>query len=104
LLCVSLGLLMGAMLTINQVSGMGSLLIVMIALFSGAWTPLKMMGGIFEGIGYALPFAHAVDATRSLLAGASLVSILYNFYFVLIYTVLLFSLSIFAFKRTMKKG
>jgi ABC-2 type transport system permease protein len=104
LLCVSLGLIMGAIFTVNQVPGIGSLLITAIGLFSGAWAPLKMMGGIFENISYALPFAHAVDATKGLLAGSSFASIMSNFYLILIYTIILFSLSILSFKWTMKKG
>ncbi len=102
--CVSLGLVMGSVLTVNQVSGVGSLIITAISLFSGAWTPLKMIGGIFENIGYALPFAHAVDATRSLLAGSSFTDIMRNFYVILIYAVIFCSLSILTFKWTMKRG
>jgi ABC-2 type transport system permease protein len=33
---------------------------------------LKAVGGVFEAVGYALPFAHAIDAARAALAGAIL--------------------------------
>jgi ABC-2 type transport system permease protein len=104
LTCISLGMILGALLTVNQVSGVGSLLITAIGLFSGAWMPLKTVGGIFETIGYALPFAHAVDATKSLLSGSSFTAIMGNFYWILFYTAALFILAILSFKWKMKQG
>jgi ABC-2 type transport system permease protein len=68
LTCVSLGILLGTFLTVNQVPGVGSLLITAIGLFCGAWMDLKMVGGFLETIGYVLPFAHAVDALQLILA------------------------------------
>jgi ABC-2 type transport system permease protein len=103
LTCISLGVLLGSMLTVNQVSGVGSLLITVISLFCGAWMDLKMIGGIFETIGYALPFAHAVDATKALLSGSKFTDIAIDFYVVLAYCIVLFLLAIVAFKRTMKR-
>lgn len=103
-ICICLGMILGSLFTVNQVSGVGSLLLTAIGLFCGAWTPLKMMGGVFETIGYALPFAHAVDATKGLLTGSSFSDILGNFYFILIYALVLFVLAIFSFRWRMKRG
>jgi ABC-2 type transport system permease protein len=103
LTCISLGIILGALFSVNQVSGIGSILITAISLFSGAWMDLKMVGGIFEVIGYSLPFAHAVDVTKGLLSGSHFGDISNNFYIVLIYTVTLFILAILSFKWTMKK-
>jgi ABC-2 type transport system permease protein len=103
-ICISLGMILGTLFTVNQVSGVGSLLITAIGLFSGAWTPLKMMGGIFETIGYALPFAHAVDASKGLLTGSPFADILDNFYVILIYTAVLLFLAILSFRWKMKQG
>ena len=85
MICISFGMILGTLFTVNQVPGAGSLLITAIGLFCGAWAPLKMMGGVFETIGYALPFAHAVDAAKALLAGSSFADITGNFYIILIY-------------------
>ncbi len=101
--CVSMGVILGALFSVNQVSGVGSVLITAIGLFSGAWMELKMIGGIFESIGYALPFAHAVDASRALLSGAHFSDIVSNFYVILIYTLSSFVLAILSFKWTMKR-
>jgi len=103
LICVSLGVILGSLFTVNQVSGVGSLLITIIGLFSGAWMDLKMIGGIFETIGYALPFAHAVDASKGLLSGSHFGDIANNFYVVLIYSLVLFLLAILSFKWSMKR-
>jgi ABC-2 type transport system permease protein len=103
IICICLGMILGSFFTVNQVSGVGSLLITAIGLFCGAWTPLKMMGGVFETIGYALPFAHAVDAAKGLLTGSSFSDILGNFYFILIYALVLFVLAIFSFRWRMRR-
>ncbi len=103
LICVSLGMIMGALLSENQVAGVGSLLVTMIGLFCGAWMDLHMVGGIFEKIGYAIPFAHAVDASRAAMNGLPFTDYSRAFFIVLIYALVLFVLSIFAFKRAMKK-
>jgi ABC-2 type transport system permease protein len=104
LICISLGMILGTLFTVNQVSGVGSLLITAIGLFCGAWTPLKIMGGVFETIGYALPFAHAVDAAKGLLTGSPFSDILTNLYVILIYTAILFILAIISFRWSMRRG
>jgi ABC-2 type transport system permease protein len=103
LVCVSLGMIIGALLTENQVAGVGALLVTMIGLFCGAWMDLHMVGGIFEKLGYTIPFAHAVDASRAALKGLAFAEYSRSFFIVLIYAVVLFVLSIFAFKHAMKK-
>ena len=102
--CISLGVILGALLTVNQVSGVGSVLITAIGLFSGVWMDLKMVGGVFETIGYALPFAHAVDASKGLLSGSHFSEVSHSFYIVILYSVVLFFLAILAFRRAMKKA
>ncbi len=102
LICASLGMILGSLLTENQVAGAGSLLVTMIGLFCGAWMDLNMVGGLFKTVGYALPFAHAVDITRAALTGAVFAEYSRSFYIVLIYALVLFVLSIFAFRHAMK--
>lgn len=104
LLCISIGVIIGTLFTVNQVSGIGSFLITAIGLFSGAWIDLKMVGGIFDTIGYALPFAHAVDASRGLLTGSVFNEISGSIYTVFLYTIIFLILAILMFRRTMKKN
>lgn len=103
-ICVSIGMILGSLLTLNQVSGIGSLLITLIALLSGAWIDLKMIGGFLKNLGYVLPFAHAVDASRNLLMGSSFSEVLTNFYIILLYTIVLVILAILSFRWRMTKG
>jgi ABC-2 type transport system permease protein len=103
IMCTSLGIILGSVFTVNQVSGVGSLFVTAIALFSGAWTPLKIMGGVFESIGYALPFAHAVDATQELLSGSAFGVISVNILVILIYAISIFLLAVLSFRVTMKR-
>ena len=101
--CISIGIIVGSLFTVNQVSGIGSLIITAISLFSGAWMDLKMVGGIFETIGYALPFAHAVDASKKLLSGSGISDVSGSLLIVLIYTVILFVTAILSFRWAMKR-
>lgn len=66
---IGLGLLLGSLLSAKQVPPITSIIVQVVALGSGMWFDLSMLGGIVRGIGYALPFAHALDAARGALAG-----------------------------------
>ena len=67
---ISLGLLCGSLLGVRQVGGVcGALLTNLSAWLSGVWFDLKLVGGAFEAIAYALPFVHAVEMERALLNG-----------------------------------
>ena len=103
LFCICLGMILGSLFTVNQVSGIGSLLITIISIFSGAWMDLKLIGGVFETIGYALPFAYAVDVSRSLLEGSSFSGVSNGFFIIVFSTVISFVLAILSFRRAMRK-
>lgn len=60
-----------------------------------------MIGGIFKTIAYALPFAHAVDATRAALSG-EYGDISVPLLWVIGYTIVLFFIAIIGFKKKMK--
>lgn len=102
-ICICLGMILGSLFSVNQVSGVGSVLVTAIGLFCGAWTPLKIMGGVFESAGYALPFAHAVDAARLLMSGSSFSDIQGNFWNITVWSVVLFIVAIMAFRWRMKR-
>jgi len=98
LACIGIGMILGSLLTENQVAGAGSLVIIASSLFGGAWMDLNMIGGVFKNIGYALPFAHAIDATRAIYKGARLSGIVDNMYWIIGYTILFLILGIASFK------
>ena len=100
---VSLGLLFGSILNEKQVGGIsGALLTNLSAWLSGIWFDLELVGGFFQKIAYALPFVHAVDMERALLAG-NYASALPHLWWVLGYTVVIFAAAIGLFLRQMKK-
>lgn len=69
-LFVALGLLCGSIFTDKQVGGIcGALLTNLSAWLSGTWFDLELVGGAFRKIAYCLPFVHAVEMERAVLAG-----------------------------------
>ena len=69
-LFIALGLLFGSILNDKQVGGIcGALLTNLSAWLSGIWFDLDLVGSAFKKIAYLLPFAHAVDMERAILAG-----------------------------------
>lgn len=99
--CVELGMILGLLFNVNQVSAVGSTIITLVALLGGIWIDLEAIGGVFYGIGNALPFAHAIGAARDVMIGAGFSSIATDFYWVLGYTLVFFALGIFLFRRRM---
>ena len=103
ILYIALGLLCGSMLTDKQVGGIcGALLTNLSAWLSGIWFDLDLVGGTFKNISYALPFVHAVDMERAILAG-DFSGIYPHLWWVLGYAAVLLVLAVLMFLRQMKK-
>ena len=67
---ISLGLMCGSVLSVKQVGGIcGALLTNITAWLSGIWFDLELVGGAFKKIANMLPFIHAVELERAVLAG-----------------------------------
>lgn len=102
-LFIALGLLFGSILTDKQVGGIcGALLTNLSAWLSGTWFDLELVGGTFKNIAYMLPFVHAVEMERAILAG-NFADILPHLWWVLGYAVICLALAICLFLRQMKK-
>lgn len=103
ILFIALGLLFGSILTDKQVGGIcGALLTNLSAWLSGTWFDLELVGGVFKRIAYALPFVHAVEMERAILAG-KYADALPHLWWVLGYAIPLLALATFFFLRQMKK-
>ena len=103
MLYIALGLLCGSVLNDKQVGGIcGALLTNLSAWLSGIWFDLDLVGGAFKNVSYLLPFAHAVDMERAILAG-NFVDIFPHLWWVLGYAVVLLVLAVLLFLRQMKK-
>lgn len=102
-LFIALGLLCGSILTDKQVGGIcGALLTNLSAWLSGIWFDLELVGGIFQRIAYALPFVHAVELERAVLAG-KFSEIFPHLWWVLAYALGALVIAVLFFLRQMKK-
>jgi len=98
---VALGMIFGATLTVAQTSGAYAL-VLMLTIFGGAWFDLEEIGGVFVTVGDLLPFKHALDATRAVMAdGAGFADIATDVYWVAGYTAAAVALAVAAFQRRM---
>lgn len=103
ILYIALGLLCGSVLNDKQVGGIcGALLTNLSAWLSGVWFDLELVGGAFQKIAYLLPFVHAVDLQRAVLAG-NFAAIFPHIWWVLGYAVVLFVVAVLLFLRQMKR-
>ena len=103
LLYIALGLLCGSILTDKQVGGVcGALLTNLSAWLSGIWFDLELVGGTFRDIAYCLPFVHAVELERALLAG-QFSQIFPHIWWVLAYGIITFVVAILLFLNQMKR-
>lgn len=103
LLFIALGLLFGSILTDKQVGGIcGALLTNLCAWLSGVWFDLELVGGTFKKIAYALPFVHAVELERAVLAG-HFSDIFPHLWWLLGYALAALVAAVFFFLRQMKK-
>ena len=103
MLYIALGLLCGSVFNDKQVGGIcGALLTNLSAWVSGIWFDLELVGGVFKKIAYALPFVHAVELERSVLAG-NFSDALPHLWWVLGYAAVTVLLAVFLFLRQMKQ-
>lgn len=103
LLYIGLGLLCGSVLTDKQVGGVcGALLTNLSAWVSGIWFDLELVGGVFKQIADVLPFVHAVELERAVLAG-HFADIFPHLIWVLGYAAVTLTAAILLFLRQMKK-
>ncbi len=102
LLFIGIGVLAGSVFNDKQVGGIcGALLTNVSAWLSGTWFDLSLVGKGFRSVAYALPFAHAVDATRAALAG-DLSSIFPHLWWVFGYVIIILVIAILVFGKKMK--
>lgn len=104
LVFIALGLLCGTVLSEKAVGGIcGALITNLSAWFSNIWFDTALVGGWFEEIANALPFAHAVNAARYALNG-EFESVMPDLLWVIGYAVVLLAVAIVIFTVKMKRN
>ena len=100
---IALGLLFGSVLGVKQVGGIcGALLTNLSAWLSGVWFDLKLVGGFFEKLAYALPFVHAAELEKALFRG-DFQAAAAHLPLILLYCALITTVAVLCFLRQMKK-
>ena len=103
ILDIGIGLLCGSVLNDKQVGGIcGSLLTNLSAWLSGIWFDLELVGGWFKKIADLLPFVHAVEMQRAVIAG-NYGGIFPHLWWVLGYAVVFLTAAVALFLRQMKR-
>lgn len=102
-LYIALGLMCGSVFNDKQVGGIcGALLTNLSAWLSGIWFDLDLVGGTFKRVAYVLPFVHAVDMQRAILAG-DFSGIFPHIWWVLGYAAALLAAAVLLFLRQMRR-
>jgi ABC-2 type transport system permease protein len=98
MICIGIGMILGSLFSESALPAPGTITIVIIAFFSGAFADFKMIGGIIRTIALVLPFSHAVDGIRSILAGNPLSEVMNSLYMVIAYALLFYLLGVLFFR------
>jgi ABC-2 type transport system permease protein len=98
---IGLGMILGSLFTYTQ-APIVWVVVMLLTVFGGAWMDLEEMGGAIQSTMNALPFAHALDASRDVMInGAGFGDIAVDFFWVLGYTLVFLALGIILFRRRM---
>lgn len=100
---ISLGLLCGSIFGVKQVGGIcGALLTNLSAWLSGVWFDLELVGGAFKKIANVLPFMHAAELEKALFNG-NIEAAVSHILPIVIYSLIITAIAVFAFLGQMKK-
>ena len=104
LICVAIAMIVGSFVKTEAQSAICWIVLVPLAMLSGAFFSAEMMPDILVRIMDVFPFTHALDASRSVVTtGASFGDILPDFYWLVGWTVALFAAGTVLFRRSMAR-
>ena len=98
---IGIGMIVGSLIKSESQAGVSWIFIVPIAMISGAWFSTEGMPSAVKSVAGALPFIHAIDASRAVINGSSLSAIMPDLYWLVGWAVVLFAVGIVLFRRTM---
>ncbi len=87
----------------NQAEPLCWIFAMPLAMLSGCWFSIEMMPSYLRNIGYAFPYAHAIDASRGvLIRGVGLEAISNDLLFLVGWAVVIFAIGVILFRRSMR--
>jgi len=98
---IGIGMIVGSLVKSESQAGVSWLFVVPIAMISGAWFTVEFMPSALRSVAGALPFIHAIDASRAIINGSSFSAIILDLYWIAGWAVVLFATGIVLFRRTM---
>jgi ABC-2 type transport system permease protein len=98
---IGIAMIVGTLLKSESQAPICWVFIVPIAMISGAWFSVGGMPSAVKSVAGALPFIHAIDASRAVINGSSLSAIMPDLYWLVGWTVVLFAVGIVLFRKTM---
>jgi len=98
---IGIGMIVGSLIKSESQASVCWIFIVPLTMISGAWFSVEGMPSAINHIAEALPFIHAIDASRSVINGASFSAVIPDFYWLIGWAVALFVAGIVLFRRTM---
>ncbi|HEY4712104.1 MAG TPA: ABC transporter permease [Dehalococcoidia bacterium] len=98
---IGTGMIVGSLVKSGSQAGVSWLFIVPMAMISGAWFSVEGMPSAMKSIAGALPFIHAIDASRAVINGSPFSAIIFDLYWLVGWAVVLFAVGIVLFRRTM---
>jgi ABC-2 type transport system permease protein len=101
LCAIGIGMIVGSLVKSESQAGVCWIFIVPVAMISGAWFSVEGMPAAVKSVAGALPFIHAIDASRAIINGSSFSAILLDLYWLIGWAVVLFAAGIILFRRTM---
>ena len=101
LCAIAIGMIWGSLVKSESHAGVSWGFIIPIAMISGAFFTVERMPAAIKSVAGALPFSHAIDASRAILNGSSFSAIIPDLYWLIGWAVVLFAAGIMLFRRTM---
>jgi ABC-2 type transport system permease protein len=101
LCAIAIGMIWGSLVKSESQAGVAWLFIIPISMISGAFFTVEGMPAAVKSVAGALPFIHAIDASRAVINGVSLSAIIPDLYWLVGWAVVLFAVGIALFRKTM---
>ncbi len=100
LLYIAFGILLGSLVSDKSAPGISSVIVQLVAFTSGMYFSSDMIGKFFSGLCNSLPFKPSVDIIKSVING-DYANVLISTLVYLLYFIVVITLSIIFFKRTL---